>query len=48
MSAQGTFADPDKVRAIREWPEPKTLTETRSFHVLPLSTGGSSDTSVLS
>ena len=34
MSAQGISADPDKVRAIRDWPEPKTLTEARSFHGL--------------
>ena len=34
MSAQGISADPNKVRAIREWPEPKTLTEARSFHGL--------------
>jgi len=27
VSGQGIFADPDKVKAIREWPEPKTLTD---------------------
>jgi len=34
VSTQGISADPDKVRAIREWPEPKTLTEAKSFHGL--------------
>jgi len=34
VSAQGIFADPDKVRAIREWPEPKTIMEVRSFYGL--------------
>ena len=34
MSAQSISTDPDKVRAITEWPEPKTLTEARSFHGL--------------
>jgi len=48
MSAQGISTDPDKVRAIREWPEPKTLTKARSFHGLPPFTGGLSDTSALS
>jgi len=32
MSAQRISADPDKVKAIREWPEPKAITEARSFH----------------
>jgi len=32
--AQGISADADKVRAIRECPERKTLTKTRSFHRL--------------
>ena len=27
-------ADPENVRVIREWPEPKFITETRSFHGL--------------
>ena len=26
--------DPEKVRVIREWPEPKSIIETRSFHGL--------------
>ena len=34
VSAQGNFADRDKVRAIREWHEPKTITEAQSFHGL--------------
>jgi len=34
VSAQGISANPDKVRAIREWPEPKTLTKARNFHGL--------------
>ena len=28
------FADSEKVRAIDEWPEPKTIHEVRSFYVL--------------
>jgi len=32
VSAQGISADLDKVRAIREWHEPKTLTKAKSFH----------------
>ena len=31
MSAQGISADPNKVKAIKEWPEPKTIIEARSF-----------------
>jgi len=34
VSAQGISANPDKVKAIREWPKPKTLTKARSFHGL--------------
>lgn len=34
VSAQGIAADPEKVRAIREWPEPKSISEVRSFHGL--------------
>jgi len=34
VSAQGISADPDKVKAIKEWPEPKTIIEARSFHGL--------------
>jgi len=29
-SAQEISINPDKVKVIREWPEPKILTETRS------------------
>lgn len=32
--AQGIAADPKKVRAIREWPEPKSISEVRSFNGL--------------
>lgn len=31
VSAQGIAADPDKIRAIREWPEPKSISEVRSM-----------------
>ena len=34
ISAQGISADPEKVRAIREWPQPKTISKIRSFHGL--------------
>ncbi|CAA7046444.1 unnamed protein product [Microthlaspi erraticum] len=34
VSSQGLSVDPSKVEAIRSWPVPKTLTETRSFHGL--------------
>lgn len=39
LSAQGIAADPEKVRAIREWPEPKSISEVRSFHGLELYIG---------
>ena len=32
VSEHGILADPEKVRVIREWPEPQSITETRSFH----------------
>jgi len=32
--AQGISVEPDKVRAVGEWPEPNTFTEARSFHGL--------------
>ena len=32
VSAQGIKMDPDKVKAILDWPIPTTLTEVRSFH----------------
>jgi len=31
---QGISADPDEVKAIKEWPEPKIINEARSFHGL--------------
>ncbi|KAK8942371.1 hypothetical protein KSP39_PZI009407 [Platanthera zijinensis] len=34
ISASGIAVDPDKVRAIREWPVPTTIHEARSFHGL--------------
>ena len=34
VSKHGISIDPGKVRVIREWPEPKSITETRSFHSL--------------
>ncbi|KAK8933568.1 hypothetical protein KSP39_PZI015465 [Platanthera zijinensis] len=34
ISASGISVDPDKVRAIREWPVPTTIHEARSFHGL--------------
>ena len=34
VSKHGISADPEKVRVIKEWLEPKSITETRSFHGL--------------
>lgn len=34
VSADGISVDEDKVKAIRDWPTPKTLTQVRSFHGL--------------
>lgn len=34
VSYEGIAADPEKVRAIREWPEPTNIHEVRSFHGL--------------
>jgi hypothetical protein len=34
MSWKGVSADPQKVQAIVDWPEPKTIHEVRSFHGL--------------
>ena len=30
----GISANPEKVRVIREWPKPKSITKTHSFHGL--------------
>ena len=34
VSKHDISADPEKVRVIREWPEPQSIIETRSFHGL--------------
>ena len=34
VSEHDISVDPEKVRVIREWLEPKSITETRSFHGL--------------
>ena len=34
VSSNGLSMDMTKVAAIRDWPEPRTITETRSFHGL--------------
>ncbi|RVW19408.1 Transposon Ty3-G Gag-Pol polyprotein [Vitis vinifera] len=34
MSAKGIEVDEEKVKAIKEWPTPKSITEVRSFHGL--------------
>ena len=34
VSKHGISTDPEKVRVIREWPEPKSITKTHSFHGL--------------
>lgn len=34
MSAKGVFAHPNKIKVIKEWPEPKIITQARSFHGL--------------
>ena len=35
ISADGLKMDPEKVKAILEWPSPENVSELRSFHVLP-------------
>jgi hypothetical protein len=35
ISAKGIEVDEEKVKAIKEWPTPKSITEVRSFHGLP-------------
>ena len=34
VSSDGIQVDKEKIKAIREWPTPKTMTEVRSFHGL--------------
>ena len=34
VSADGIHVNEDKVRAVREWPTPKTVSDVRSFHGL--------------
>ena len=34
VSEHGILAHPEKVKVIREWPEPQPIIETRSFHGL--------------
>ncbi|KAF7124667.1 hypothetical protein RHSIM_Rhsim12G0120100 [Rhododendron simsii] len=34
VSSEGIHVDEEKVRAIRDWPTPKSVTEVRSFHGL--------------
>jgi hypothetical protein len=34
ISAKGIQVDEEKVKAIKEWPTPKSITEVRSFHGL--------------
>ena len=34
MSKEGIKVDEEKVRAIREWPTPKNVSDVRSFHGL--------------
>ncbi|XP_030941580.1 uncharacterized protein LOC115966493 [Quercus lobata] len=36
VSADGIHVDEDKVRAVREWPTPKTVSDVRSFHGLAI------------
>ncbi|XP_019434209.1 PREDICTED: uncharacterized protein LOC109340897, partial [Lupinus angustifolius] len=34
INAQGVHVDQEKIKAIQEWPTPKTVTDVRSFHGL--------------
>ena len=34
VSPEGVFADPDKIRAITDWPEPTNIHDVWSFHGL--------------
>lgn len=40
VSQQGVSADPEKAKAIKEWPEPSNEYEVQSFHGSALFTGG--------
>ena len=31
VSEQGVSTDPDKIKAVTDWPQPTTVTEVRSF-----------------
>ena len=31
VSKEGVSTDPDKIKAVKEWPQPTTVTEVRSF-----------------
>ena len=34
LSSEGTSADPEKVKAITEWPQPRMIKKVRRFHGL--------------
>jgi len=34
VSSKGVEVDEEKIKAIKEWPKPKSVTEVRSFHGL--------------
>ncbi|KAK8554938.1 hypothetical protein V6N13_016192 [Hibiscus sabdariffa] len=34
VSSQGVMVDPEKIKAIQEWPRPTTISQVRSFHGL--------------
>ena len=34
VSSKGVSADPEKIKAIEEWPEPQSIRDVRSFHGL--------------
>ena len=36
VSADEIRVDEDKVRVVREWPTPKTVSDVRSFHGLAI------------
>ena len=41
VSVDGLKMDPEKIKAIMEWPSPKSIFEVRSFHVLLVFIGNS-------